>query len=130
MNNIKFVVVASVLAGPLLPASAGLEGWQYQRKITIQENSGETLIDYQVLVDDFDHETTSAFLEKHGFFDDEMVMACKSFGGKPGSSTTSEMIAKMRRITHSPCRSQYGQRRRTGRRQEHQSPRERVHPDS
>ena len=49
------MIVASVLAGLLLlaalPASAGLSGWQYQREITIQENSGETLRDYQVLVE-------------------------------------------------------------------------------
>ena len=50
------MIVASVLAGLLLlaamPASAssGLAGWQYQREIAIQENSGETLRDYQVLV--------------------------------------------------------------------------------
>ena len=53
----RTVVLASVLAGLLflatLPASAsaGLAGWQYQREITIQENSGETLCDYQVLVE-------------------------------------------------------------------------------
>jgi len=57
-------VLASVLAGLLLlvalPASAGLSGWQYQREIVIHENSGETLRDYQVLVeldgDDFPEE--------------------------------------------------------------------------
>ncbi|MCK5108823.1 MAG: hypothetical protein KAR25_03950, partial [Methanosarcinales archaeon] len=31
-------------------ASAGLAGFQDQREITVQENSGETLSDYQVLV--------------------------------------------------------------------------------
>jgi hypothetical protein len=52
----RTVVLASVLAGLLLlaalPAStyAGLAGFQYQREIAIQENSGETLRDYQVLV--------------------------------------------------------------------------------
>ncbi len=55
MYNVKMVVLASVLAGLLLlaalPASAGLSGWQYQREIAIQENSGETLRDYQVLVE-------------------------------------------------------------------------------
>ena len=61
------MIVASVLASLLLlaamPASAseGLAGWQYQRDIAICENSGETLYDYQVLVeldgDDFPEET-------------------------------------------------------------------------
>jgi len=55
MNNIKSVFLASVLAGLLLlaalPASAGLVGWQYQQGVTIHENSGETLRDYQVLVE-------------------------------------------------------------------------------
>jgi len=57
MCEMRTVVVASVLAGLLLlaalpaSASAGLAGFQYQREITIQENSGETLRDYQVLVE-------------------------------------------------------------------------------
>jgi len=55
MDNIKSVFLASVLAGLLLlaalPASAGLVGWQYQQGVTIHENSGETLRDYQVLVE-------------------------------------------------------------------------------
>ena len=56
MRKTKMAVLASVLAGLLLlaalpaSASAGLAGWQYQREITIHENSGETLRDYQVLV--------------------------------------------------------------------------------
>ncbi len=56
MRRIGLVVLASVLAGLLLlvampvPASAGLAGFPYQREITIQEKSGETLRDYQVLV--------------------------------------------------------------------------------
>ena len=55
MRKMGMAVLASVLAGLLLlaslPASASAtEGWQYQREITIQENSGETLRDYQVLV--------------------------------------------------------------------------------
>ena len=56
MCEMRTVVLASVLAGLLLltalpaSASAGLAGWQYQREIAIQENSGETLRDYQVLV--------------------------------------------------------------------------------
>ncbi|MCK5109449.1 MAG: DUF2341 domain-containing protein, partial [Methanosarcinales archaeon] len=56
MCKMGMVVLASVLAGLLLlaallaSASAGLAGWQYQRDITIQENSGEALHDYQVLV--------------------------------------------------------------------------------
>ena len=56
MCKMGMAVLASVLAGLLLlaalpaSASAGLAGWQYQREITIQENSGETLRDYQVLV--------------------------------------------------------------------------------
>jgi len=37
-----------------------------------------------LLVDDFDRETTSAFLKTHGFTDDEMAMAWESCGGKPG----------------------------------------------
>ena len=55
MCKMGMAVLASVLAGLLLlaavPASAGLAGWQYQREITIQENSGEMLRDYQVLVE-------------------------------------------------------------------------------
>jgi len=55
MCRIRTVVLASVLAGLLLlavlPASAGLVGWQYQQEISIHENSGETLRDYQVLVE-------------------------------------------------------------------------------
>ena len=43
MCKMKMAVPAS--------ASAGLAGFQYQREIAIQENSGETLSDYQVLVD-------------------------------------------------------------------------------
>jgi len=56
MCEMRTVVLASVLAGLLLlaavPASASAElaGFQYQREIAIQENSGETLRDYQVLV--------------------------------------------------------------------------------
>ena len=66
MCEMRMVVLASVLACLLLlaalpaSASAGLAGWQYQREIVIQENSGETLRDYQVLValagDDFPEE--------------------------------------------------------------------------
>ncbi len=57
MRKMEMAVLASVLAGLLLlaalpaSASAGLAGWQYQREIAIQENSGETLSDYQVLVE-------------------------------------------------------------------------------
>jgi len=56
MHKMRMAVLVSVLAGLLLAAlpasaSAGLAGWQYQREITIQENSGETLRDYQMLVD-------------------------------------------------------------------------------
>ena len=55
MCKVRLATLASVLAGLLLlaalPASAGLAGFQYQREIVIQENSGETLIDYQVRVD-------------------------------------------------------------------------------
>ena len=54
MCEMRTVVLASVLAGLLLlaalPVSAGLAGFPYQREIAIQENSGETLRDYQVLV--------------------------------------------------------------------------------
>ena len=35
-------------------------------------------------MDDFDRETTSAFLKTHGFTDNEMAMAWESCGGKPG----------------------------------------------
>jgi hypothetical protein len=55
MRKMEMAVLASVLAGLLLlaalPASTGLAGWQYQREIAIQENSGEMLRDYQVLVE-------------------------------------------------------------------------------
>ncbi len=37
-----------------------------------------------LLVDDFDYEATAAFLEKHGFTDDETVVAWGYCGGKPG----------------------------------------------
>ncbi len=55
MRRIGLVVLASALAGLLLAslptsASAGLAGWQHQQEIVIQENSGETLRDYQLLV--------------------------------------------------------------------------------
>ena len=36
-----------------------------------------------LLVDDFDRETTAAFLEEHGFTDDEKSVAWEYFGGKP-----------------------------------------------
>ncbi|KAF5413492.1 MAG: putative ATP-binding protein [Candidatus Methanogaster sp.] len=36
-----------------------------------------------LLVDDFDRETTSTFLKKHGFTDDETNVAWGYFGGKP-----------------------------------------------
>ncbi len=36
-----------------------------------------------LLVDDFDRETTSAFLKKHGFTDDENAIAWEYCGGKP-----------------------------------------------
>ena len=36
-----------------------------------------------LLVDDFDRETTAAFLEEHGFTDDETSVAWDYFGGKP-----------------------------------------------
>ncbi|MCD4844396.1 MAG: DUF2341 domain-containing protein [Methanosarcinales archaeon] len=55
MCNMKMAVLGSVLASLLLlvalPVSAGMQGWQYQQEIAIQENSGETLHDYQVLVE-------------------------------------------------------------------------------
>jgi AAA+ ATPase superfamily predicted ATPase len=37
-----------------------------------------------LLVDDFDRETTSAFLKKHGFTDGETAIAWNCCGGKPG----------------------------------------------
>ncbi len=54
MDKMKAITWILVLTGLLLaamPASAGLSGWQYQQEITIQENSGKTLHDYQVLVE-------------------------------------------------------------------------------
>ena len=55
MHKMRMAVLASVLAGLLLlavlSASAGIEGRQYQQGVTIHENSGETLRDYQVLVE-------------------------------------------------------------------------------
>ncbi len=55
MCNMRMAVLAlaviSLLLLASLPASTGLVGWQYQREITIQENSGETLRAYQVLVE-------------------------------------------------------------------------------
>ena len=57
MRKTKMAVLTSVLAGLLLlaalpaSASAGLAGFSYQREITIQESSGETLRDYQVLAE-------------------------------------------------------------------------------
>ena len=67
MRKTKMAVLTSVPAGLLLlaavpaSASASMEGRQYQREIAVQENSGETLRDYQVLValagSDFSKET-------------------------------------------------------------------------
>ena len=55
MDKTGIVVVVLVFVGLLslatMPASAELEGWQYQREITIRDNSGKTLADYQVLLD-------------------------------------------------------------------------------
>ena len=59
MRKTKMTVLASVPAGLLLlaalpasaSASAGLAGFLYQREIAIRKNSGETLRDYQVLVE-------------------------------------------------------------------------------
>jgi len=57
MCEMRVAALVSVLASLLLlaalpaSASAGLAGFQYQREIAIQENSGETLRDYQVLVE-------------------------------------------------------------------------------
>ena len=48
---VKPSVLAVLILLAALPVSAGLADWQYQREITIQENSGETLHDYQVLVE-------------------------------------------------------------------------------
>lgn len=56
MHKMRIAVLVLVLAGLLLlavlpvPVSAEMEGWQYQREITIHENSGEMLRDYQVLI--------------------------------------------------------------------------------
>ena len=57
MRKTKMAVLAPVLADLLLlaavpaSASASMEGRQYQREIAICESSGETLRDYQVLVE-------------------------------------------------------------------------------
>ena len=59
MRKTKMPVLAPVPAGLLLlaalpasaSASAGLAGFLYQREIAIRKNSGETLRDYQVLVE-------------------------------------------------------------------------------
>jgi len=56
MRKTKMAVLTPVLAGLLLAAvpasaSAGLAGFSYQREIAVQENSGETLRDYQVLAE-------------------------------------------------------------------------------
>ncbi|MCK4458675.1 MAG: DUF2341 domain-containing protein, partial [Methanosarcinales archaeon] len=51
MGVAALALAAGLLLLAALPASAGMEGWQYQREITIHENSGETLCDYQVLVE-------------------------------------------------------------------------------
>jgi len=59
MRKTKMTVLAPVPAGLLLlaalpasaSASAGLAGFLYQREIAIRKNSGETLRDYQVLVE-------------------------------------------------------------------------------
>jgi len=59
MRKTKMTVLAPVPAGLLLlaalpasaSASAGLAGFSYQREIAICESSGETLRDYQVLVE-------------------------------------------------------------------------------
>ena len=57
MRKTKMAVLTPVVAGLLLlaampaSASASMEGRQYQREITIQESSGETLRDYQVLAE-------------------------------------------------------------------------------
>ena len=56
MCEMRVAALVSVLASLLLlaalpaSASAGLAGFPYQREIAVQENSGETLRDYQVLV--------------------------------------------------------------------------------
>ncbi|KAF5413496.1 MAG: hypothetical protein C5S49_08485 [Candidatus Methanogaster sp.] len=52
MCKIIVVLAAGLLLLAAMPASAsaGMAGFQYQREIVVQENSGETLRDYQVLV--------------------------------------------------------------------------------
>jgi len=55
MRNMRMAVLALAAVSLLLIAttlaSAEFSNWQYQREITIQENSGETLHDYQILVE-------------------------------------------------------------------------------
>ncbi len=53
MCEMIVVLAAGLLLLAAMPASAsaGMEGWQYQQEIAIQENSGETLRDYQVRVE-------------------------------------------------------------------------------
>ena len=45
------ICVLILLCMVTVPATAELDGWQYQREITIHENSGQTLADYQILFD-------------------------------------------------------------------------------
>jgi len=53
MCKMIVVLTAGLLLLAALPASAasGLAGFQYQQEIAVQENSGETLRDYPVLVE-------------------------------------------------------------------------------
>lgn len=45
------MLVVGLLSLVTMPATAELNGWQYQKEITIHENSGNTLTDYQVLIE-------------------------------------------------------------------------------
>lgn len=51
VQNIILALVAGLMLTLMMPATAEMEDWQYQRDITIHENSGMTLNDFQVLVE-------------------------------------------------------------------------------
>jgi hypothetical protein len=48
---LRLVCVLVLLCSVTMPASAELQGWQYHQEITIHENSGQILVDYQVLLE-------------------------------------------------------------------------------
>lgn len=48
---VTVVCLIVLLFAVTIPAAAKMEGWQYQREITIRENSGNTLTDYKVFIE-------------------------------------------------------------------------------